>query len=87
MNGWALKLRYARKYWKLLIHLTFKTRHFGVNNRWWVAQPSAIGWQPWQILWGIVTVMPIVRNVQSLKVRSCIGWIPHDECEALGLMR
>jgi len=81
------KRRFALRYWKLAVHLIFKTRHFGVNNRWWVSQPSSIGWYPWQILWGIVTVMPIVRNYQSLKVRSCIGWMPHDECKALGLDR
>ncbi len=81
------RVHYALKYWKLLVHLIFKTRHFGVNNRWWVSQPSGIGWHPWQILWGVLTVMPIIRNYQSLKVRSCIGWIPHDECKSLGLDR
>ncbi len=83
MSRW----RFALRHWRLAIHLIFKTRHFGVNNRWWVSQPSSIGWHPWQILWGVLTVMPIVRNWQSMKVRSCIGWMPHDECKALGLDR
>jgi hypothetical protein len=28
--------------------------------------------------------MPIWRNYQSMKVRSCLGWLPSDDCEALG---
>lgn len=78
------KLRYFLKYWKLAIHLVFKTQHFGVNNNWWMSQPSSIGWPWYQILWGILTVMPIVRNYQSLKVRASLGWIPQADCDALG---
>ncbi|KUJ75136.1 hypothetical protein AVO42_07235 [Thiomicrospira sp. XS5] len=81
------KLHFALKYWRLAFHLIFKTRHFGVNNRWWVQQPSAIGWRWYQQAWGILTIMPIVRNYQSLKVRSCLGWIPQADCEALGYQK
>lgn len=87
MSALKTQLQYGVKYWRLAIHLTFKTRHFGVNNQWWARQPSVIGWEWYQILWGILTVMPIVRNVQSMKVRSCIGWIPQSDCEALGFSR
>lgn len=81
------KLRFALKYWRLAFHLILKTRHFGVNNRWWVQQPSAIGWRWYQQAWGILMIMPIVRNYQSLKVRSCLGWIPQADCEALGYQK
>ncbi len=80
----STRLTYARQYWRLAIHLVFKTKHFGVNNLWWSTQPSAIGWHCAQIFWGILTIMPIVRNYQSLKVRSCLGWLPESECLALG---
>lgn len=83
MSGLAKKVQYATKYWRLAVHLVFKTKHFGVNNQWWARQPSPIGWAWYQIIWGVLTVMPIVRNYQSLKVRSCIGWMPQAECEAL----
>lgn len=78
------QLFFARYYWKLAIHLVFKTRYFGVNNQWWSAHPSAIGWRCSQRLWAMLTVMPIVRNYQSLKVRSCLGWIPGEDADALG---
>ncbi|MDG4812514.1 hypothetical protein P8629_05790 [Hydrogenovibrio sp. 3SP14C1] len=78
------QIRFGLKYWRLAIHLIFKTQHFGVNNLWWAKQPSAIGWRWYQILWGSITILPIVRNYQSLKVRSCLGWIPQADCEALG---
>lgn len=70
-------------YWRLAIHLIFKTQHFGVNNQWWSHHPSAIGWTWMQRLIGVVTVMPILRNYQSLKVRSRIGWMTEEEASAL----
>lgn len=78
------RIAYGLKYWRLSIHLIFKTKHFGVNNLWWASQPSAIGWHWYQIVWGTLTIVPIVRNYQSLKVRSCLGWLPEAECLALG---
>lgn len=84
MDKINIKTKNGLKYWKLAIHLVFKTKYFGVNNLWWAKQPSAIGWQCYQIFWGLLTVMPIIRNYQSLKVRACLGWVPQAECEALG---
>lgn len=84
MSVVSARARYGLKYWRLAIHLMFKTQHFGVNNQWWARHPSAIGWSCRQRVWGILTIMPIVRNYQSMKVRSCIGWLPQSECEALG---
>jgi len=81
-----VKMQFAKKYWRLAIHLIFKTKHFGVNNLWWSNQPSSIGWHWYQIVFGVLTVMPILRNYQSLKVRSCLGWIPHEDCVKLGYM-
>ena len=84
MTQFKARMAYGRKYWRLAIHLIFKTKYFGVNNLWWSQQPSAIGWHWWQIAWGILTIVPIWRNYQSLKVRSCLGWLPQEECERLG---
>ena len=78
------RLSYAIKYWRLAIHLVFKTKHFGVNNLWWSQQPSAIGWHWYQIVFGVLTIMPIVRNYQSLKVRSCLGCLLEADFLALG---
>ncbi|WP_245534979.1 hypothetical protein [Thiomicrospira cyclica] len=71
------------QYWRLAVHLIFKTQHFGVNNQWWSRYPSAIGWTWSQRMIGVLTIMPIVRNYQSLKVRSRIGWMPDAEATAL----
>jgi hypothetical protein len=81
---WKVRIQFMRQYWKLAIHLILKTKHFGVNNDWWAAHASPIGWSCGQKLWGIVTVMPIWRNYQSMKVRSCLGWLPSNDADALG---
>jgi hypothetical protein len=81
---WQTRVAFTRQYWKLAIHLVFKTKHFGVNNAWWSRHPSPIGWSCMQRISGIVMVMPIWRNYQSMKVRSCLGWLPSDDCDALG---
>lgn len=78
------QLEFGKQYWKLAIHLICKTKHFGVNNEWWSKHPSPVGWSCRKRLWGMLTVMPIVRNYQSLKVRSCLGWIPGNDADALG---
>lgn len=78
------RIEFGIKYWKLAIHLIFKTKHFGVNNLWWAQQPSSIGWHWYQILWGAILIVPIYRNYQSLKVRSQLGWIPQADAIALG---
>jgi hypothetical protein len=79
-----IEIKFAKQYWRLAIHLIFKTKHFGVNNLWWASQPSAIGWHWYQVVFSILTVMPIVRNYQSLKVRSLLGWISQEDCIKLG---
>jgi len=84
MNEFRTRLAFIRQYWKLAIHLVLKTKHFGVNNEWWSAHASPIGWNTSQLFWGIVTIMPIWRNYQSMKVRSCLGWIPGNDADALG---
>ena len=76
---------FFRQYWKLTVHLVCKTAHFGVNNQWWSWHPSPIAWSCRQRLWGMLTIMPLVRNYQSMLVRSRLGWIPEADCVALGL--
>ncbi len=79
-----IRFEYGLKYWKLAVHLIFKTQHFGVNNMWWVKQPSSIGWPWYEVLWGILTIMPIIRTFLSQSVRACLRWMPQAEREALG---
>jgi len=59
--------------WKLIIHLLFRTKYFGVNNEWHSSFPSIFGW-PWQkIIWGILTIRPIYTNYQMMKFRASPG--------------
>lgn len=84
MTNLRVKIAFMRQYWRLAVHLILKTKHFGVNNQWWSSHPSPVGWSCGQRLWGIVTLLPILRNYQSMMVRSCLGWIPGDDADALG---
>ena len=80
---WQVRGLFFRQYWKLAIHLIFKTKHFGVNNLWWSAHPSLLGWSCRERVMGMILVMPIYRNYQSMVVRSTLGWLPPDDCHAL----
>jgi hypothetical protein len=81
---WKTRVTFAMHYWKLAWHLIFKTKHFGVNNQWWSSHASPIGWSCTQKLWALITVVPLWRNYQSMKVRSCLGWLPPADADALG---
>lgn len=81
------RIAFARQYWRLSVHLIFKTKHFGVNNEWWSVHPAPIGWSCAERVWGMLTIMPIWRNYQSMKVRSCLGWLPKADCDALGFSK
>jgi len=83
-STWRMRALFLRHYWKLAFHLIFKTKHFGVNNLWWSAHPSLLGWSCRQRLVGILLIVPIWRNYQSMVVRSTLGWLPPDDCRALG---
>jgi hypothetical protein len=78
-------IRYGLGHWKLLVHMLFKTARFGVNNHWWSSFPSPIAWSWSQRVWGLLTVMPIVRNYQSMKVRANLGWVPEKMVKEMGL--
>ncbi len=69
-------LGYALKNWRFIIHILFKTRHFGVNNQWWSADASALSWSYANRFIGIVCIIPIIRNYQAAKYRAHTGWIP-----------
>ena len=79
----AKKLSYFFKHWRFIVHLLLKTRHFGVNNVWWSAEPSCLGWSLWQQCKGVILVIPIIRNYQAMKFRAFAGWIPKQQAKQL----
>jgi hypothetical protein len=48
-----LYLTYFLLNWKMIIHVIFKTYHFGVNNEWWSKFPSIFG-APLYKRWNII---------------------------------
>ena len=76
-------LLYVLSHWRFILHLIFKTRYFGVNNQWWSAHPSAVSWTWRQRLVAIITVNPIIQNIQSMRFRAFAGWVPQKTAEKL----
>ena len=79
------RLDYYRKNWKIGVHLTFRTYHFGVNNRWWGDWPSMFGWPISKRIWAILTVKPFLENYKFMKLRATAFCFLHpDEVKILG---
>ncbi len=62
--------RYLRNHWKLGVHLALHTKRFGVNNQWWSPFDSILGRPTKEILYGIVTVRPIIINIKAMLIRA-----------------
>lgn len=72
------KALYYLQHWKLAVHLIFSTYYFGVNNQWWSRHPSMLGHSFLGKLIAIITIAPLIRKAQALRVRSACGWLSHD---------
>lgn len=73
------RLKYFSKNWKIGVHLLFRTKHFGVNNEWWVKWDSLFGWSNKKKIWGIITIRPIIDNWRAMKYRSGVCHFLSDE--------
>ncbi|WP_041273353.1 hypothetical protein [Desulforapulum autotrophicum] len=67
------KISYILENWKMIVHLLFKTRRFGVNNLTWSSHPSVFG-----------TALPLglgraFKNYQMMKIRAFSGFIPLND--------
>ena len=65
------RFQYFIDNWKLGIHLLFRTKRFGVNNQFYSLDDSIFGWSWYKILFGIITIQPILDNYHNMKWRSC----------------
>lgn len=77
-------IRFFFANWKMCIHLLIRTKRFGVNNEWWGLFDSLFGWPMWKIIFGILTVRPIIDNYRSMKFRAKIGFVHPDTLRNLG---
>jgi len=53
----------------MFIHLLFRTKRFGVNNRWWDEFDSIFGLPIWKIIWRIITIQPLITEWNKIKFR------------------
>ena len=56
--------------WKLVIHLLFLTKHFGVNNKWWESFEGIGGISVFERMRRMILIYPIVRQYKWLRFKS-----------------
>lgn len=64
------RLKFFFKNWKIGVHLLFKTKRFGVNNKWWSDFNSIFGWKNRDIIKGILKIKPVINNYKEMQYRS-----------------
>lgn len=65
------KINYMLENWKMIVHLLFKTKRFGVNNLLWSNQPSIFG--------SPLGITRTLKNYRMMKVRAFSGFIPLND--------
>lgn len=73
------RLRFFAQHWKLGVHLLFRTRRFGVNDRAWVSFDSMFGVSKRRILCDVLRVKPIIDNWKRMKFRAKAAYFVSDE--------
>lgn len=77
-------ITYFVQNWKLGVHLLFRTRRFGVNNKWTAPFDSLFGVSRKRIICDILTVRPILRNHKMMRFRAIeCGFVPGEESRML----
>ncbi|MEA2061423.1 MAG: hypothetical protein U9P10_13140 [Thermodesulfobacteriota bacterium] len=67
------KIKYILDNWKLIIHLLFKTKHFGVNNTFWFPHDSIFSSEKSK------RFTQVVKNYKMMRIRSFSGFIPLND--------
>jgi hypothetical protein len=78
------RARFFLANWKLGVHLIFRTKHFGVNNKWWFPYVSLMGWPTWKIIWGVLTIKPVIDNLKGVHRRA--STVHLLDCKSFRLM-
>ena len=88
LQGYLMKrLKFYAKHWKLGLHLILRTKHFGVNNQWWVDFQSVFGVATWRIWWDVIRIYPLFRNYRLMKFRAMVlHFMSDEECEIAGYL-
>ena len=73
--------------WKLIVHLMFRTKRFGVNNEWWSSFDSMWGYSWLRKIWNVVSVVELIKNYEYMKWRAVYcHLISDEEKQRFGLM-
>ncbi len=72
-------LRFYSKNWKLGTHLLFRTKRFGVNNKWWSEFDSIFGWPLYKKIYAIITIKPLIDNFKGMWFRSTACYFMTDK--------
>ena len=64
------RARYLFDHWKLGVHLLFRTKRFGVNNKWRSPFDSIFGRSFKRQLLDVITIRPIMWNYRHMKLRA-----------------
>jgi len=85
MNINRNSILYYKKNWKMFVHLLFRTKRFGVNNKWWNDYDSIFGLPTLKIIMRIITIKPIIVEMTKIKFRivAC-HFITDDEKNIIG---
>ncbi|MFH1156750.1 MAG: hypothetical protein V1793_23350 [Pseudomonadota bacterium] len=67
------RLKYLLENWKMVVHLLFKTGHFGVNNAAWSRHRSIFA-AP-----GPGRLPNVLKNYKMMRIRAFSGFIPLNQ--------
>jgi hypothetical protein len=66
-------IKFVKENWKLGIHIMFRTKHFGTNNKWW--EESTFWYRPWyKTLWKVLRIRPFIEELKLMKMRMSPGF-------------
>jgi len=76
-------LKFYHKNWKIFLHLLFRTKRFGVNNKKWEEFDSPFGLPTRQIIWRIIRIRPLIEEYKMIKFRAVACHFMTDEEKSL----
>jgi len=78
-----LMIQIFKDNWKLGIHLLFRTKRFGVNNRWWNEFDSMFGLSFGRKILRIICIKPLLNEWIKIKERMSLGFIDKEAYKTL----
>lgn len=64
------KVCWLLDHWKIGAHLIFRTKRFGVDNRWWASCDSIFGYPLWKVVLRATLIYPLILEYRYVKFRT-----------------